>query len=413
MATAGGPAADPPRECDLAVIGAGIVGLAVGRELALKHPDATVAVLEREREIAAHQTGHSSGVIHAGIYYRPGTLKAELCVAGARALYEYCERRGIRAERTGKVIVATEPRELAGLDELERRGNANGVPGLRRIGPDDLRGIEPHASGIAALHSPATGVVDFSAVARAVASDLADAGGTVATGCGVRGISADARSIAIGHARGTTRARAAVLCAGAWSDRLAVASGGSLDLRIVPFRGAYLRLRAERRELVRTSIYPVPDPELPFLGMHLTRDLQGEVQLGPSALMVGARDAYRLGRVRARDLAQTLAWPGTWRLLRRHWRTAGSELRRGLSRRAFVAELRRYVPELRAVDVLPGHAGVRAQALARDGTLIDDFVVSRTERALHVINAPSPAATSALALAAHIADMLEEDPGLS
>src|ERR687898_278482 len=366
-------ATDPPRECDLAVVGAGIVGLAVARELALRHPDATVAVLEREREIAFHQTGHSSGVIHAGIYYRPGSLKADLCVAGARALYEYCERRGIPARRAGKVIVAAAEAELPGLDELERRGRANGVPGLRRIGPDELSEIEPHARGIAALHSPATGIVDFGEV---------------------------------------TRARAAVLCAGAWSDRLAVAAGAPPDPRIVPFRGAYMRLRPERRDLVRTSIYPVPDPELPFLGMHLTRGLDGDVQLGPSALIVGARDAYRLRRVRPRDLADTVAWPGVWRLARRHWRPALAELRRGLSRRAFVAELRRYVPELRAADVVAGHSGVRAQALGRDGSLIDDFVVSRTERALHVRNAPSPAATSALALAARIADMLEEDPGL-
>jgi 2-hydroxyglutarate dehydrogenase len=394
------------------VVGAGIVGLAVARELALRHPDASVAVLEREREVAFHQTGHSSGVIHAGIYYAPGSLKAELCVAGARALYEYCDELGIRAERTGKVIVATEETELAGLEELERRGSANGVPGLRRIGPDELREIEPHARGIAALHSPATGLVDFAEVARALAADLAGAGGKVAVGCGVRATSPGGGRIAIAHTRGETRARAAVLCAGAWSDRLAVAAGASPDPRIVPFRGAYLRLRPRRRELVRTNIYPVPDPELPFLGMHMTRGLDGDVQLGPSALIVGARDAYRVRRIRARDLADTLAWPGTWRLARRHWRTGLAELRRGISRRAFVAELRRYVPELSAADVLPGHAGVRAQALGRDGSLLDDFVVSRTERALHVRNAPSPAATSALALGRRIADMLEEDPGL-
>jgi (S)-2-hydroxyglutarate dehydrogenase len=405
-------ATDPPRECALVVVGAGIVGLAVARELALRHPDATVAVLERERELAVHQTGHTSGVIHAGIYYRPGSLKAELCVAGARALYDYCERRGIPARRAGKVIVAADEAELPGLDELERRGKSNGVPGLRRISPDGLREIEPHARGIAALHSPATGIVDFGEVARALAADLADAGGKVATGCGVHATSVGRGWIALAHARGETRARAAVLCAGAWSDRLAVAAGAPADPRIVPFRGAYMRLRPERRGLVRTSIYPVPDPELPFLGMHLTRGLDGDVQLGPSALIAGARDAYRLRRIRARDLADTLAWPGTWRLARRHWRTALAELRRGISRRAFVAELRRFVPELRSADVVSGHAGVRAQALGRDGSLIDDFVVSRTERALHVRNAPSPAATSALALAARIADMLEEDPGL-
>jgi L-2-hydroxyglutarate oxidase len=413
MPSAAVAAGEPPRECDLAVVGAGIVGLATARELALRNPNASVAVLERAPEIASHQTGHSSGVIHAGIYYRTGSLKAELCVAGARALYEYCDERGIRAERTGKVIVATEPDELPRLDELERRGSANGVPGLRRIGAPELREIEPHARGIAALHSPVTGVVDFGLVARSLAADLGAAGGVVATGCGVRAITTGGGRISLVHQRGETRARAAVLCAGGWADRLAVAAGASPDPRIVPFRGAYLSLRRERRELVRTSIYPVPDPELPFLGMHLTRGLDGDVQLGPSALLVGARDAYRLRRVRPRDLAETLAWPGTWRLLGRHWRTGIVELRRAISRRAFVEGLRRYVPELRAADVDPGHVGVRAQALGRDGSLIDDFVVSRTERALHVRNAPSPAATSALALAARIADMVEQDPGLN
>jgi (S)-2-hydroxyglutarate dehydrogenase len=403
---------EPPRECDVVVVGAGIVGLAAARELALRHRGASVAVLEREPRVAAHQTGHSSGVVHAGIYYRPGSLKAELCVRGAAELYEYCGRHGIRFERAGKVIVATRESELAGLYELERRGSANGVPGLRRIDAGELREIEPHAAGIAALHSPATGVVDFRDVAGALAADLAAAGGLVATGCGVRSISAGGGRVTVEHARGRTSARAAVTCAGAWSDRLAVAAGAASDPRIVPFRGAYLRLRPERRGLVRASIYPVPDPELPFLGMHLTRDLAGEVHLGPSALIVGARDAYRLGRIRPRDLAQTLGWPGTRRLVRRHWRSGLAELRRGISRRSFVAELRRYVPELTAADVVAGHAGVRAQALGRDGTLVDDFVVSRTERALHVRNAPSPAATSALALAARIADMLESDPGI-
>jgi (S)-2-hydroxyglutarate dehydrogenase len=404
--------ADPPRECDVVVVGAGIVGLAVARELTLRHGDATVAVLEREPRIAAHQTGHSSGVVHAGVYYRPGSLKAELCVRGAAELYEYCDRRGIRFERPGKVIVATRDSELAGLAELERRGRANGVPGLRRIDAGELREIEPHATGIAALHSPATGVVDFAEVADAIAADATTAGATIATGCGVRSMSAGGSRVRVDHARGETRARAAVTCAGAWSDRLAVSAGADPNPRIVAFRGAYLRLRLERRELVRTSIYPVPDPELPFLGMHLTRDLAGNVHLGPSALMVAARDAYRLRRVRPRDLAQTLAWPGTWRLARRHWRTGLGELRRELSRRSFVAELRRYVPALTAADVVAGHTGVRAQALGRDGSLIDDFVVSRTERTLHVRNAPSPAATSALALAARIVDMVEDDPGI-
>lgn len=428
---------DPPDECDLAVVGAGIVGLAAARELARRHPGARIAVLEREQRIAAHQTTHSSGVVHAGVYYRPGSLKARLCVAGARELYSYCAERGIPARRTGKVIVAVGEDELPRLDELERRGRANGVEGLRRIDPRELREIEPHARGIAALHSPSTGVVDFGQVAEALAADLTGAlaadltgapaadlpraptaGGaagsargaaTIHTGCPVRASAADGRGIDVVHARGTTRARAAVFCAGAWSDRLARAAGAPAEPRIVPFRGAFLCLRPERSHLVRASIYPVPDPELPFLGVHLTKGLGGEVHMGPSALIVGGRDAYRLSRIRARDLAETMTWPGTWRLLRRHWRSALAELRRTASRGALVAELRRYVPELAIADVAPGFAGVRAQALGRDGTLVDDFVVSRTERALHVRNAPSPAATSALALARLIADQLDRD----
>jgi L-2-hydroxyglutarate oxidase len=393
-------------ECDLAVVGAGIVGLAVARELAHRNPGASIQVLEREERIGFHQTGHSSGVIHAGIYYRPGSLKARLCVEGARDLYAYCEERGIRAERAGKVIVATEPSELSALEELERRGTENAVPGLRRIGAEEIRELEPHATGIAGLHSPATGVVDFSEVARALAQDLGAAGGTIATGRPILSTSVEGDRIVLRHGDGETRARAAVFCAGAWSDRLAVEAGAPATPRIVPFRGAYRRLRPERRDLVRTSIYPVPDPDLPFLGMHLTRGLDGEVLLGPSALMVGARDAYRVTRLRGRDLAQTLAWPGTWRLVRRFWDTGLHELRTALSRRAFAAEGAKFVPELRASDLLPGPAGIRAQALNRDGSLVDDFVVSRTERALHVRNAPSPAATSCLALARQIADEL-------
>jgi (S)-2-hydroxyglutarate dehydrogenase len=403
------PPADPPRGCDLVVVGAGIVGLAAARELARRHPGARVAVLEREERLAAHQTGHSSGVIHAGIYYRPGSLKARLCVAGARELYAYCAERGIVTRRTGKVIVATAEGELARLAELEARGRANGVRGLRRIGPAELSEIEPHARGIAALHSPETGVVDFAAVARELERELVEAGASIHPACAVRGMRANGAGMEVAHARGTTRARAAVLCAGAWSDRLAVAAGAPREPRVVPFRGAFVRLRADRRHLVRASVYPVPDPELPFLGVHLTRGIDGEVHAGPSALMVGARDAYRLRRVRGRDLAETLAWPGTWRLLRRHWRSALAEARRALSDGALVAELRRLVPELSRADVLPGFTGVRAQALARDGTLVDDFVVSRTERAVHVRNAPSPAATSALALARLIAEEVEPE----
>ena len=399
--------AHPPRECDVVVVGGGILGLASARELALRHDGIRIAVLEREGSIAAHQTGRTSGVIHAGIYYRPGSLKARLCVAGARELYEYCEERGIHAERSGKLIVATDETELDPLAELERRGHENEVPGLRRIETAEIREIEPHATGVAALHSPATGVVDFTEVAASFGRDLGASGGSVTTGSPVGALEPAGNAISVRHARGATRARAVVTCAGAWSDRLAVACGAPAEPRIVPFRGAYLRLRPERRDLVRANIYPVPDPDLPFLGMHLTRGIDGEVLLGPSALMVGARDAYRLTRVRPRDLAETLSWPGSWKLAARFRRTAWREARNAASRRSFVEDLRRFVPELQVSDVLPGPAGIRAQALARDGSLVDDFVVHRTERAVHVRNAPSPAATSSLALARLIADEAE------
>jgi (S)-2-hydroxyglutarate dehydrogenase len=401
------PGADPPHESDVVVVGAGIVGLAAARELALRHERLRVVVLERESRVAAHQSGRTSGVIHAGIYYRPGSLKARLCVAGARELYAYCEQHGIRTERSGKVIVATGADQLAALDELQRRGRENEVPGLRRIGPDELREIEPHATGVAALHSPETGVVDFAQVAASFAADLAQRGGQVFAGCAVSSLKPGPGSLTVEHSAGTTSARAAIACVGAWSDRLAIACGAPAEPRIVPFRGAYLRLAPGRRELVRANIYPVPDPDLPFLGMHLTRQIDGEVLLGPSALMAGARDAYRLTRVRPRDIAQTLGWPGTWRLAARFRQTAWRELRAAASRRAFVAELRRFVPELRSADVLPGPVGIRAQALNRDGSLVDDFVVHRTERAVHVRNAPSPAATSSLPLARLIADEAE------
>jgi (S)-2-hydroxyglutarate dehydrogenase len=403
---------EPPRSCDFAVIGAGILGLAVARELLERHPGSSLCVLEREERIAAHQTSHTSGVIHAGIYYEPGSLKARLCVEGARRLYEYCDGREIEARRDGKLIVAANEDELPRLDELERRGQANGVPGLGRIGPEEIAGIEPHARGIAALHSPNTGVVDFAKVAAALAADVEAGGGEVVTGCRVRGLVARTGAVAVEHDRGVTEAGLAVSCAGAWSDRLAVAAGAPAGPRIVPFRGGYLRLRPERRELVRASIYPVPDPNLPFLGSHLTRTVDGEVLLGPSALMVAARDGYRPARVRPGDLGSNLSWPGTWRLAGRFWRTGLGEIRRATSRRAFASDLRRLVPELDPGDLLPGPSGVRAQALDRDGRLVDDFVVHRTERALHVRNAPSPAATSSLALARMIVDEAEgTNPG--
>jgi 2-hydroxyglutarate dehydrogenase len=394
-------------EPDIVVVGAGIVGLAVARELLARRPDRAVSVLEREPVAGFHQTGHNSGVLHAGIYYAPGSLKARLCTQGAPELLEYCRERGLPARQDGKLIVALDEAERPRLDELERRGRANGVPGLRRLRAEEITEIEPHVAGVDALHSPATAVVDFRAVAEAFADDVRAAGGEVVTGCAVHGAEPESGAIRIHHAAGESRARYAVFCAGGWSDRLAVAAGGDPDPRIVPFRGAWLRLRPERRDLVRALVYPVPDPALPFLGVHFTRGTDDEVLIGPTALLAGARDAYGLRRLSAADLRETLGWAGTYRMARRWWRTGLRELRHAVSRRALVADGARYIPELTTADVLPGPAGVRAQALGRDGTLIDDFVVSETERALHVRNAPSPAATSALALARLIADRVE------
>ncbi len=405
--------ATAPAQCDLAVIGAGVVGLAVARELSCRHPRLSVCVLERETRVGAHQSGHNSGVVHAGVYYPPGSLKARLCTSGARELYAYCAERGIRHERCGKLIIATAADELGRLEELERRGRANGVPGLRRLDAHEIGELEPHARGLAALHSPATGIADFAGVAAALADDVRGQGGTLVTDCAVRSVSTRPDRIALDHDHGTLQARHALFCAGLWADRLAVAAGAPPDPRIVPFRGAYLRLVPQRRHLVRSLIYPVPDPALPFLGVHLTRHLSGDVLVGPTALLAGARDAYRQRRVRLADVADTLAWPGSWRLFGRFWRTGLSELGHAVSVGALVGAAARFVPQLRRQDAEPAWAGVRAQALGRDGRLVDDFVFSATARALHVRNAPSPAATSCLAIGRHIAAQAQDAFGLT
>ena len=387
---------DPPERCDVVVVGAGIVGLATARELVQRYPRLDVCVLEREPAVGQGQTGRNSGVVHAGIYYEPGSLKARLCVEGARELYEFCDERGIAAPRVGKLIGAVDESEVGRLDELERRGRANGVPGLRRLDSAGLRELEPHVRGVAALHSPQTGIVDFAAVARALAEDLP----AVATSCGVTGVAQVGGRVRLTHARGQVEARAAVFCAGHAADRLAVMCGAPASPRIVPFRGAYARVRGERAELVRGMVYPVPDPRLPFLGVHLTRHPDGELLVGPTALLD------------PRGLARTLAWPGSWRMFRRWWRTGAAEMRIAFSKRAFARAAQRYVPQLEAGDLEHAWYGVRAQALHRDGRLEDDFVFSEAGRTLHVRNAPSPAATASLAIARLIADRAGNSLGL-
>jgi (S)-2-hydroxyglutarate dehydrogenase len=402
------PRCSAPLRSDMTIVGGGIIGLAVAREMARRSPRASVCVLEREPELGLHQTGHNSGVIHAGVYYEPNSVKARLCVLGADRLYRYCEERGIAHERCGKLIVAADPSELPRLDELERRGGLNGVRGLRRLDADGIRELEPHASGVAGLHCPPTGIVDFRAVAGAYAHDVLEAGGTIVTGCEVRAVEAGGRTLRLSHSGGLTETANAIFCGGAWADRLATAAGADPDPRIVPFLGSYLRLVPERRHLVRALVYPVPDPSLPFLGVHFTRCIDGQVLIGPTALLAGARDANGHRRIRGGDLMGTLAWPGAWRMFARWWRTGLTELHHATSRQALVRNAARYVPELTVQDVRPSFAGVRAQAVARNGSLVDDFVFSATERALHVRNAPSPAATASLAIAHEIADRAQQ-----
>lgn len=386
------------------VIGAGIVGLAVAREWMARHPHDSVVVLEREPGPARHQSGHNSGVIHGGIYYAPGSLKARLCVDGARLMYEYCEEHGLPHERCGKLIVAVDADELPRLDALEARGAANAVPGLRRVAAAEIAEIEPNAVGLAALHAPNTGIVDYGAVAGRLVEELSAAGVEVRFGRAVTAV--EGADPAVVHtATGPIRARTVIACAGLWADRLARRSGASRDPQIVPFRGAYLGLRHAPQPRLRGMIYPVPNPDLPFLGVHITRHIGGEVTLGPTAMMVAARDAYSLRRFNVRDSWESLTWPGTWRVMRRYWRVGADELQMAVSRRVFVAAAARYLPGLTVAD-LDGssHAGVRAQAVGRDGSLVDDFVIAGSGRVCHLRNAPSPAATSSFALARELVD---------
>ena len=400
-----------PDSCDIAVIGGGIVGLAVARELAGRRPHTSVCVFERESELARHQSGHNSGVVHAGIYYAPGSLKAKLCVEGARDMYAFCERRGIPHQRSGKVIVAIEPREIPRLDELERRGRANGVPELRRVDGGRLSELEPHARGIAALHSPASGILDYRAVTAALADELLEGGGSVLTGCEVLDARADSRGLELTHPQGRTLARHAVFCMGAWADDL-VPGGERGELRILPFRGSYLRLAPARAGLVRSLIYPVPDPSLPFLGVHFTRTIDGEVLVGPTAIPALARGQHAPLAARLRGLGELLSWPGSRRMMTRWWRAGTEELLHAVLRSTLVRAAARYVPELTPDDVEQSFSGIRAQALARDGSLVDDFVFSYSEHAVHVRSAPSPGATASLAIARHVADQAEARLGL-
>jgi len=388
---------------DIVVVGAGILGLATALAVSERRPDARLVILEKEADVARHQTGHNSGVIHAGIYYKPGSLKARLCVEGARRMLAFCEAHGVPYARVGKVIVATTADELPRLDTLFERAMANGVPGVAMIGPDRLCDIEPHAAGLRALHSPNTAIVDYRQVAQAMRRALAERGVEVRTQAEVRAIGDDGHGLRVETTQGAVAAQRLINCAGLHADRVAHMLGAASDVRVVPFRGEYYFLKPERAALVRGLIYPVVDPALPFLGVHFTRTIDGRVEAGPNAVLAFAREGYTMTRISPRDMAALAAYPGFWGVARRWWRTGAFEFYRSLSKAAFVRSLRKLVPDLRADDVERGGAGVRAQAVGPDGALVDDFRIIETPTALHVINAPSPAATASLTIGEYIA----------
>jgi (S)-2-hydroxyglutarate dehydrogenase len=387
------------------VVGGGIVGLAVAHELATQR-GYDVTVLEKEDRWAAHQTGHNSGVVHAGLYYKPGSLKARLSVAGNESVVRFAKEHGVAVEVCGKLVVATDATELPQLSTLAERAAANGVP-ARMLTPAEAREYEPEVACVAALHVASTGIIDFGGVCAALRGRLAEHGADLRTNAEVKAIRAERGSVAVATTAGVFRAGALVNCAGLQSDLVARMAGLRPAARILPFRGEYHELRPAARHLVRGLIYPVPDPRFPFLGVHLTRGIDGEVHAGPNAVLGLRREGYRWRDVSAGDLAEMLAYPGLWRLARQHLRTGAAEVARSLSRRRFAAAVARLVPAVTADDLVPAGSGVRAQAITRAGTLVDDFLVETAPRQVHVLNAPSPAATSSLEIARHVADQVD------
>jgi L-2-hydroxyglutarate oxidase LhgO len=398
---------------NVVVIGGGVVGLGVALEITRRFPRLRLLLLEKEDRVARHQSGHNSGVIHSGVYYKPGSLKARLCVTGAAAMVEFCREHGIAHEVCGKVIVATHADELPGLEELRKRGEANGLTGLRMIGPEELREIEPHAAGLKALVVPATGITDYAVVCEKYSELISASGGTVLTSAAAMGIRRSANEIVVETSRGAFSTDSLINCAGLFSDRISRMAGDEPGVMIVPFRGEYYDLTAERASLVRALIYPVPDPRFPFLGVHFTRRITGRVDAGPNAVLALAREGYRHRDINLRDLASSLAFPGFWRMARQHWRNGLDEWHRSLSKQAFVRALQRLLPEVGENDLVPGGSGVRAQALKPDGALVDDFQFVPSGKVLHVLNVPSPAATASLAIGKAIVDTAAASFGLS
>jgi L-2-hydroxyglutarate oxidase len=398
---------------DVAIVGAGLVGLATARELLIRQPKLSVVVLEKEPVLASQQSGHNSGVIHSGIYYTPGSLKARACVAGHRAMLEFCQDQGIPFELCGKVIVALDESELPRLEDLYQRGIANGVPGLEMIGPERLRELEPYAIGIKAIYSPQTGITDFVKVAHAYSYHIQQHGGEIITNCKVTALSNKGKQTLLlctqprtnaGNAQVEIETRYIITCGGLQADKLSQMNDKKAEIHILPFRGDYYVLRPEKRHLVRALIYPVPDPRFPFLGVHFTRRLDGAVWAGPNAVLAFAREGYQRWKINPRDLWEILSYGGFWKMAAQYWKMGLAEMYRDYVKAAYVKELQRYLPELQADDIVPGPSGVRAQALANDGRLMDDFLIQHGENIVHVLNAPSPAATSSLVLARLIVD---------
>jgi L-2-hydroxyglutarate oxidase len=394
-----------PRPHDIAIIGGGIVGLATAVALTETAPHVRLVVLDKEPQLGSHQTGHNSGVIHSGAYYKPGSLKARLCVDGARMMKQFCDIHDIGWEACGKLIVATEDRELPRLQAIHERATANGLKGLRLLSGAEIAEYEPHCRAVKALLVPETGIVDYGKVIEKMAALVRERGTEILTGAQVTAIRRGSDGLTLETPRAAIQSRYLINCAGLHSDRVAGLMGIRPEVRIIPFRGEYYMLRPDRRGLVRNLIYPVPDPEFPFLGVHFTRTVHGDVEAGPNAVLAFAREGYRLSTVHLGELAGTLAYAGFWNMARRYWRMGSYELYRSASKAAFVRSLQKLVPDIQAADIERGGAGVRAQAVSPNGSLVDDFKISVTEGAVHVVNAPSPGATASLAIGRHIASL--------
>jgi L-2-hydroxyglutarate oxidase len=393
---------------DIAIVGGGIVGLATANALLDVHPGSRIIILEAESQLATHQTGHNSGVIHSGLYYKPGSLKAKFCAEGRDAMYRFCGEHGVPHERCGKIVVATSEDELPRLEELHRRGTANGLQGMKWLTPDEMREYEPNVSGIRGLWVSETGIVDYKSVARVYAKILQSRGCELRTATRVIGCVRDDGELKIQTISGEIRSKALVNCGGLQSDRVARLCGLDPGVHIVPFRGEYYELKPERQSLVRNLIYPVPDPRFPFLGVHFTRMIGGGVEAGPNAVLAFKREGYSKSDVSMRDIADLVGFGGFWKMSRRNWKMGMAEVWRSYSKHAFVTALQRLIPSLKHEDVNPGGSGVRAQAVDVNGGLLDDFHVVRAPKMIHVLNAPSPAATSSLRIGLEIASMAIE-----